>query len=184
MSARRFYFGALGGLGVLVAIGVAGDYFATVTLRKQKTVLQTRLAFDEVTSNKIIQLAELEKTYKKLKPLVPQIQAALPKSKQQSEVALQLQKLAASAEMTIPSVSFTAPKDLPNATSQTIAENGVLALPVTFQMEGTYPKLQTFLRSVENLNRYTGVSSLSISRKDDKSDLLKFDITVKVYIKP
>lgn len=184
MRPQKFFYGTLIGLGVLVVGGAGGYYWASSAIHSKTMALQQRLASEVAIDDQISQLVELKKTYQKLQPIIPLIDAALPQSKQQSVVALQLQQLAANAGMSLPSVSFSGTSTLPAPTSQTIKSGNVLALPVSFQLTGTYDQMQAFLRSIEQLNRYTGVTSLSISHKDDKAKTLSFNINVNVYVKP
>lgn len=184
MKAKQFFFVSLGILAILVAGGAAGYYLASRLVQAKTTTLRHRLASQTVTDDEINSLANMKKAYEKLQPLIPAIDAALPRSKQQSEIALQLRSLAASSGLSLPSINFSASTG-PAPTSQTVkGPSGVLALPISFQLTGTYPQLQSFLRSLENLNRYTGVSSLSISRKDERLKILNFSLIVNVYIKP
>ncbi len=185
MKAKQFFFISLGIFAALVVGGGTGYVYASRLIQARTNTLRHRLASETVTDDQISSLDNLKKTYHKLEPLIPSIDAALPHSKQQSEIALQLQSLASSAGMALPSVNFSAAANGPAPTSQTIkGPSGVLALPISFALTGTYPQLLTFLRSLENLNRYTGISSLSIARKDVKSQTLSFSLTVNVYIKP
>lgn len=185
MKAKQFFYVSLGILAVLIAGGGAGYYYASWMVESRTDTLRHRLAVQTVTDDQISSLESLKKTYAKLEPLIPAIDAALPHSKQQSEIALQLQTLAANAGMSLPSVSFSPGATAPAPTSQTVkGPAGVLALPISFSLTGTYPQLQSFLQSLESLNRYTGVSSLAISRKDDKSKTLNYNLTVNVYVKP
>jgi Tfp pilus assembly protein PilO len=127
----------------------------------------------------------LKKQFLALQPKLAKVDLALPKVKKQSEVALQLQQLANGSGMTISAISFSggaSGQSLPSATSQTIAVGNATALPITFQLTGTYEQLQTFLQKLEQLNRYTNVSSLSISRTT--SNKLTFSLTVNAFIKP
>lgn len=185
MKARQFFYIASGILLVLLVGGGVVDYLANAAIHQKTQILQQRLATQSASLDQVNQLAALKTQYQKLLPVVPQIEAALPRTKDQSVIALQLQQLAQSAGLSLPSVSFTSPATLPNTTtSQTVPAGNVLALPVTFQLSGTYLQMQTFLRSLENLNRYTGVSNITISHKDDKLQLLNFTMTVNVYTKP
>ena len=184
MKAQQFYYGCLGALAILIIGGGVGDYYANAALRTKTATLQDQLSTQAVLDDQINQLAALKKTYQRLLPQVPQVEAALPRQKQQSEIALQLQQLASAAGMSLPSLNFAGVTTLPNATSQTVRTGSVLALPVSFQLSGSYPQLLTFLNSLENLNRYTGVTNLAITHKDDKTQTLNFELNVNVYVKP
>lgn len=184
MKAQQFFYGAMGSLVVLVIGGGVGDYYANAAIHHKTVALQQKLATQIVLEDQINQLVGIKKAYQKLAPLLPQIESALPRDKKQSEIALQLQQLASAAGMSLPSVTFAGVSTIPTATSQTVPSGGVLALPLTFQLSGTYSQLLSFLTSMENLNRYTGITNLMISHKDEKVQSLNFDISVNVYVKP
>lgn len=184
MTPKKFFYASLITLSLLIVIGGAGYYYGSLGLHQKITKLSQQTAIDTAGDERLIQLIALRKQYQRFVPLVPTIEAALPPAKKQSEVALQLQHLAAAAGMTLPSVSFAASNGLPTGTSQTISSGGILALPVTFQLTGTYDQLQRFLVSLEQLGRYTSVTSLEISRADAKAKTLNFSINLNVYMKP
>jgi Tfp pilus assembly protein PilO len=75
------------------------------------------------------------------------------------------------------------PVGVPTSTSQTVKSGQVLALPISFQLAGTYEQLQTFLKKVERLNRFTNVTNLGISRPD-KTKPIVYSISLNAYIKP
>lgn len=184
MKTQQFFYACLGALLILTIGGGAGYYYASGAIHARTMVLEQRIATQDVIEDQINQLVNLKRSYQKLLPLKPQIEAALPLDKKQTDIALQLQQLASNAGMQLPNVNFAGSSTLPAATSQTVPAGGVLALPVSFNLSGTYDQLQNFLRGLESLNRYTGVSSLAITHKDDKSKTLDFAVTMKVYIKP
>lgn len=184
MKAQQFFYGSLGALAVLILGGAAGNYYANTALHNRTTDLQQQLSTQVVLDDQINELVGLKKSYQKMLPLIPQIDAALPHNKQQSEIALQLQQLASSAGMSLPSLTFAGSSTLPTTTSQTVRTGSVLALPISFQLSGTYSQLQAFLAGLENLNRYTGVTNLSINHKDEKTQTLNFELNINVYVKP
>jgi Tfp pilus assembly protein PilO len=85
--------------------------------------------------------------------------------------------------LAISSVAFASALGLPNDTSQTVADGSVLALPISFQVQGSFAQLQLFLTKVENLSRYTNVTTLSISRPE-KTQPIVYAMTLNVYVKP
>jgi Tfp pilus assembly protein PilO len=184
MKAKQFSYILIGILALLIIAGGYGYYTASQSLHNQTIKLSNQMAVDTVADERISQLIALRKQYQRFTPLIPNIDSALPAAKQQSEVALQLQTLASQAGMSLPSVTFASSNGLPTATSQTISAGGVLALPVTFQLTGTYDQMQRFLVSLENLGRYTAVTSLAITRADPKAKTLNFSLNVNVYVKP
>ncbi|HSH31240.1 MAG TPA: type 4a pilus biogenesis protein PilO [Candidatus Saccharimonadales bacterium] len=184
MKPKQFSYFLLGLLGVLLVLGTAGYYFASASLRQRTELLRTRLAEAAVADERIAQLSGLKQQYQKLEPLLPKITAAIPKTKQQSEIALQLQQLATQAGMPLPGITFPAGTGLPSNTSQTTKAGNVLALPISFQLTGSYEQLQAFLTSLERLNRYTTVTSLAIAKPDPRSNKLSLTFNVNVFVKP
>ena len=184
MSPKRFFYASLGTLAAMILGGGTAYYYATVSVHQKITTLSQQIAVDTVADERLSQLIALRKQYQRFQPIIPTIEAALPPAKKQSEVALQLQQLAAAAGMNLPAVSFASSNGLPTGSSQTINSGGILALPVTFQLTGTYDQLQRFLISLEQLGRYTSVSQLQISRADTKTRTLAFSINLNVYVKP
>ncbi|MFI5240166.1 MAG: type 4a pilus biogenesis protein PilO [Candidatus Saccharimonadia bacterium] len=184
MKAQQFFYISLGILAALLIGGGAGYYYATGIIHSQTTTLAQTIANESVAEDQISQLISMKRQYEKLVPLLPEINAALPSDKNETEAALQLEQLATNAGMILPSVNFQAISSLPNATSQTVAAGSALALPVSFQLSGTYPQLQTFLQSLENLSRFSAVTNLTISLRDEKTQTLNFNLQVNMYFKP
>ncbi len=184
MSPKKFFFILLGGLSVLILASGSGYYFALGNIKTTSTKLSQQLADQSSASTTLDQLTKLQYQYNhEIKPIIPLIDAALPRTKNQTAILAQLQNLAGSAGLSLTSVAFPSPVGLPTNTSQTVQTGAALALPITFQLQGTYQQLQTFLTSVENLNRFTNVTNLAISRPD-KSKPIVYSMTVNAYVKP
>jgi Tfp pilus assembly protein PilO len=180
MTPKRFFF-VLGGLLALIIIaGGAAYYFASISLTTGTATLSQRLADEQLTTQRLADLNDLQSQYQHLAPLIPVVNEALPNQKNQSDVANQLHGIAANCNMALDSLNFS-PSTLPGPTSQTVAAGGVLAIPITFQLHGTYSQLQQFLQQQENLSRYTSVTSLSITGTGNS---LSFSIALSAYMKP
>ncbi len=183
MRPKQLYFGLIG-LGVLMIVGLGlGYYWAVGNLKTETAKLAKLTAADTVAQEHIDQLTDLSKKFKDLQPVLSKLNIALPKQANQGQVILQVEQLARQAGMTLPSASFQALNGLPTATSQTVKAGPVLALPISFQLTGTYEQLQAFLKSVERLGRYSSVSSLAITQNSGGKSLA-FSITLNVYLKP
>lgn len=183
MTPKKFFLGLMVAIGVLLVGGGVAYVVVSQVIAEKRVSLQKQLASETVADDKLMRLAELQTQYDRITPLLTRFEQALPKSKKQSEIALQLQQLATTNGMTLPSITF-APSTTPSATSQTVKDGSLLALPISFQLTGTYEQLQGFLRSLESLNRYTVVKNLSITRGEVKSKTLSFTIGINVYVKP
>lgn len=184
MDPKRFFYVLLAVLAVLVAGGGAGYYYALKQLQAQKLAVADKLAAAEQASQEIDKLANLKRQYDKdVAPNLSLISNALPKDKKQTEILAQLQNIAGATGLTISTVSMPSPIGVPTTTSQTIKSGQVLALPISFQLAGSYEQLQTFLKKVERLNRFTNVTNLGISRPD-KTKPIVYSISLNAYIKP
>lgn len=184
MNPKRFFYVLLGILGVTLAAGGAGYSYALTRLNTQSTELSTKLAAAADISDQIDRLVKLKHQYDRdIVPILPLIDVALPRDKKQTEILAQLQNIASQVGLSISSVSMPSPLGVPSLTSQTVKTGAVLALPISFQLSGTYTQLQTFLQRIENLNRFTNVTNLAISRPD-KNRPITYSISLNAYIKP
>lgn len=184
MKPKQFFFGLLGGLLVLLVAGGAGYYFAVTQLKASSGDLVTQLSNQQAEDDQISTLQEEEGQYNhEIVPILSLIDEALPRDKKQTEILAQLQNIATSVGLQISSVTMPAPAGLPNATSQTTKDKGssVLALPISFQIGGTYPQLQMFTQKVENLNRFTNITNLVISHGTTG---ITYSMQVNAYIMP
>ena len=186
MKPKQYFFVLVGVTVLLIGGGVAGYVYATSLLGRQAASLRESLAQVAVAGEHVDQLKQLRKQYLTLSPKFAKLNLALPTTKKQSELVLQLQQLAINSGMSIPTASFTGLSTagaLPSATSQTVQTGSVIALPLSFQLTGTYDQLQSFLTRLEQLNRYTNVTTLNIIKSDTKNTLT-FSITLNAFVKP
>lgn len=180
MKPKQFFFILIGICGVIIVGGGVGYYYALNAFHSKTAELKTKLADQQVADDRINRLNQLKRQYAQIEPLISKLDEALPKNKQQSELVLQLDELAKRAGLTLPGATFT-PSTAPTGTSQTAKEGDVLALPITMQIKGSYPQIQTFLRSLEKLNRYVSVNTISIT---SQGSTVGFDISLKAFLKP
>ena len=183
MTPKNYFYVLLGIVVVLLAGGGYGYYWATGEIHSSTRTLSAQLTSRDLADNTIGALIDLQGQYKQqVVPILPLLDQILPHTKNQTEILLQLQTLANQSGLTIKSLSLPAPVGLPSSTSQTTpATAGVLALPITFDVSGSYAQLQGFLTQVENLNRTTNVTSLSVTTSSGK---LVYSMTVDAYEKP
>jgi Tfp pilus assembly protein PilO len=184
MKPKQFFYVVLGMIGVLLAAGGGGYYLAWKQLQTQSSALAEQLGQQKAADDQIETLGRLQRQYDKdIVPILPLIDAALPRDKKQTEILAQLQSIAKDVGLQITSVSMPSPVGLPTAVSQTIKAGNVLALPISFQLQGSYDQLQTFMARVENLNRFTNVTNLAITRPD-KNKPIVYSVALNAYIKP
>ncbi|HSX02043.1 MAG TPA: type 4a pilus biogenesis protein PilO [Candidatus Saccharimonadia bacterium] len=184
MKPKQLFFILIAITTLLVAAGGAGYYYALTTVQTTQTKIADQEAQSNAADAEIQYIGKLSTQYAhEIVPILPLIDEALPRTKNQTEILAQLQSLAGGAGLAISSVTFASAQGLPTNTSQTVASGGVLALPISFQVQGSYAQLQTFLTSVENLSRYTNVTTLAITRPD-KTKPIVYAMTVNAYVKP
>ncbi len=181
MNAKKFFFVMSGLLAIIIVAGGAAYYYASKNLHDGTQELAQKLGDEQLADDKLAQLQDLQKQYERIQPMIPAIYAALPEQKLQSQIAVQLRSIASASGMKLDTLNFSA-STTPGPTSQTVQAGSILAVPVTFQLSGTYDQLQQFLNRQEHLSRYSSITSLAISAGDTSS--LSYDITLNVFIKP
>lgn len=182
MKPKRFFWILIALLVLLVGLGSAGYYFAVKYLYTASKNLETQYIALNDADQKVEQIVKLKSEYKKeIVPVQRLIDAALPHTKNQTEILTQIEQLAAESGLQISSVTFPNSAG-PTATSQAIKSGLVLALPVSFQTTGTYAQLKLFLGKLESLNRYTSITNLTVSKTDLKK--ISFSINLNAYFKP
>ena len=183
MTPKKLFYLLLGATILGIAVTGYGYYWANQRLASATTTLSQQLANRDNADTTITQLIHLQRQYDtEVTPILPQLNNILPHTKDQSQVLLQLQTIASNAKLTISSLTLPTSSGLPSATSQTISAGGILALPISFSLSGSYDQLQQFLTQVENLDRFTSVTSLSISRTSNQP--ITYAMTINAYSKP
>lgn len=182
MRPQRFFWILVAILVVLAAAGGAGYYFAIKYLGQASTKLQAQYVAQNDADAKLDEVTRLKAQYNHdVMPVLANIDAALPRTKNQTEILAQLEHLSTESGLAISSIAFPNSSG-PSATSQAVKSGMVLALPVSFQTSGTYAQLETFLSKLESLNRYTSISNLAVTKADTKK--ISFSINLNAYFKP
>lgn len=182
MKPKKFFFILIGVMVILTGLGGAGYYFAVKYLYTASTNLEAQYIAQNDADEKVEQIIRLKTQYNKdIVPFQGVIDAALPRTKNQTQILTQIERLAVESGLQISSVSFPNSAG-PTATSQAVKAGLVLALPVSFQTTGTYAQLKTFLSKLESLNRYTSITNLTVSKTDTKK--ISFSINLNAYFKP
>jgi len=186
MKPKQFFFVLIGIVAVIVAAGGYGYYMALTRLHSQAGQLAEKMAEEKAEEDQLESLDKLNHQYNRdVKPNLSLIQDFLPQHKLQSEILAQIERVAVSTGVTQPfqSVSMPGPTGLPSEVSQTSADGVVLALPINFVAQGSYSELQQFTAELENLNRYTNVTTLQIDH-GTKSGPISYTFSLNAYIKP
>jgi len=184
MKPKQFFLVLLGIFCVTILLAGGGYYMGMNQLKADSAALSLGLATQAQADKQIDHLGQLKHEYdRNIVPILPLIDEALPRDKKQTEILSQLQSIASQVGLQITSVSMPSPVGLPTSVSQTVVSGTVLALPISFQLSGSYDQLQQFTAKIENLNRFTNVTNLAISRPD-KTKPIVYSIALNAYIKP
>lgn len=184
MKPKQFFFVLLGLVVLIVAAGGYGYYYALTQLHAQTGQLAEKMAEEKAAEDQLTALDRLNHQYNlQIKPNLALIEDFLPRQKLQSEILAQIERVAVTTGVQQPfqSVSMPAPVGLPSAVSQTTRDGAALALPINFKAQGTYAQLQQFTQELENLNRYTNVTTLQI---DSSAGKISYTFNLNAYIKP
>ena len=182
MKPKILYYVLTGALVVGGAAGIFGYYLASTELAERSKAVKAELTSSALSDEQIDPLNTRRIQFKELSPLRAKLERALPREKKQSEVALQIQQLAAGSGMTVSNLSFLNSNGVPSSTSQAVKVKDYFAMPITFQLSGSYPQLQSFLQRLEVLERYTSVTSLAIDAGNTRS--LTFTVNLNTFFKP
>lgn len=182
MTPKRYFFILLGVIVLLVAAGGYGYYVAVLRINASKAEYSAVLTEQSTAQQQIDDTSKLKNQYKRdILPQLDRILEALPRTKNQTAILAQLQSIAATSGLALTNVTLPSAIGLPGNTTQTVKSGTVLALPISFQLQGSYAQLQAFLSKVEKLSRFTNITSLAISH--DKGNVT-YSMTVNAYIKP
>ena len=182
MKPQKLFWILTAVLVVLLGASGAGYYFAVKYVGSASAKLKTQYTAQNDADLQIEEITKLHTQYKhEVEPVLGKIDATLPRTKNQTEILAQLQRVGNDAGLPITSVAFPNSSG-PSATSQAVKSGLVLALPVSFQTTGTYAQLEVFLSKLESLNRFTSISNLSVSKVDAKK--ISFSINMNAYFKP
>jgi len=183
MNPRRYFFIIIGLLVGVMVVGAAGYAWALILVSQNSHQLAMQLGEQEAADAQITNLQLTAKAYEtKIVPILSEIQTAMPKTKNQTDLLLQLQQSAQASGIAISNVTFAPAQDkLPSNATQTTIQNGLLVMPVSFSVTGSFAQLQSFLERVENLSRVTAVTNLTVSRS---GTAINYAMTVNAFIKP
>src|SRR5437762_12617137 len=97
MKPKQFFFVVMGVLAVVAGGGGVGYYYGLQFLQAQSTQLSAKLAAQKVADQQITSIQTLQHQYNRdIVPIMPPIEAALPRNKKQTEILAQIERIAAS----------------------------------------------------------------------------------------
>ena len=178
MTPKKYYQIIVGITLSLVVVGGVGYWYAVNMLMAASQNLATQMGIESSADLLITNLQATKLLYdREISPILPQINNALPTGSNQTQILAQLQQVAKSSGAALSAVSF--PPGV--STAGGASGGGIVALPISFQVSGSFSQLQNFLAGVENLSRLTTVNSLTVSRS---GQTITYAITINAYSKP
>jgi Tfp pilus assembly protein PilO len=181
---KRFFYILLGVICVLVALSAGGYFLALTALNSEAANESAKMALQNQDYTTIATMHKVARQYNQIiLPILPLMDEALPTDKKQSEILAQLQNIASSVGLQISSVSMPSPVGLPSQVSQTVKAGNVLELPINFQLSGTYQQLQSFTEQVEDLNRFTDITNLTVDHPSSTEPIV-YTISLVAYVLP
>jgi len=184
-SSRLLFYALVGLMGVILIAGGYGYVWARqMLISKKEAVEQTKLeVVDE--QKRTEQLVTLSRRYEQAKTKLEDINRALPRDSQQTEILLAIQNAAKDSGVILPSIQFTGAAQLTNPQlNQSSPAQGFYVVPLNLKLSGTYDQLQSFLDKLERLSRYNSVSSLSLTKTLADKNRLDIAMTLNAYLKP
>lgn len=183
MRPRTFFWALLGITAAVIVVAGGALVWGAGRLSAQKNQLTTRQVDLEFAQERLNQLLTLKKNYDAAAPKLDIITKALPATKEQSTVILQLEGAASASGLNLASITFNAdPK--PSNLSQTVPDGVFYSLPVTLKLTGNYQQLQAFLNRIEHLSRFNSVSTLSLAKGSSDRTFLSIGLTINIFLKP
>jgi Tfp pilus assembly protein PilO len=182
MKPKIFFSILLGLIAVILAAGVGAYYLAFSKLVSTSSSYSQQLSNQAESDSMLAAIRKLEFSYKNnVRPIIPLMDSALPRNKNQTELLTQIKSIASESGLSITNINFATVNGLPSNVTQTTPNGSVLALPINFQLDGSYAQLQQFLFRAEKLKRLTNITTLSVT-KNDKA--ISYAITMNAYIMP
>lgn len=202
MTTKKYFYGLLGALIIIIALIIGVAFQGNVLLKKksqQLTDIKTEIGAVDLQQTALLQAkkdieryAELEET---LKSIVPQ-------DKDQAKTVREIVQIANNNNIPINSVSFEnstlgtpqnkASGAKPNTPTTDISQvkpvegiQGVFTLPIKIESskEVSYPDFLKFLEALEKNRRTAHVDNITVT-PDKQGKTLNFNLTLNAYVKP
>ena len=179
------------GLGVQVILGFLVISVIGVILNKSNQDYKNHSYKTESNKELLENLAELDKSYQQIKPLIPYVTAALPQDKHQSELLGQVENLAQAKGVVMEGFSFPQIQQLEKQGAASLNANNLLGIPEvkyiqgTFNIAGDYEKVMDMLKDLEQMERYVELGSVTLQKDPPpENKRLKVSFDVQAYYKP
>lgn len=200
MNAKRFYYVLVSSLVLLVVGAGAMVYFGTMLMKKTSQTLVdaklTNLANDTEEAN-YTQAKKNLLQYSTLSDLVTKI---LPHDKDQAQAVSEIYKIGSDTGVAITKIEFPSSTlgQKATATSGTATPSGAVTqakaveglksvlgidINITANNDTTYNQMINFLQKIESNRRSMQIKKISV-RPNAEKNVLNFDLTVTIYVKP
>lgn len=214
MNSKKVFFAMIGLLVLLSGLGIAGMYFGNSMLQKEsgklvQLKLENQLLDEQQTA--LTRANQDIETYAELESIA---KAIVPQDKDQARAVREIVKIAQETGVVLQTISFptsTLGQEKPKAAPATPAEDaapapaapaapaitqvkpvegipGVFSLEVSLQSNAanpsSYNNFLEFLARLEQNRRTAQVGTINIQPDKADRNLLTFNLTVSLYIKP
>ena len=202
MTAKKLFYGLLGGLALVAVAVILSVYFGNQMLSKQnKRLAETKVQLanlDSVQSSLVTAKRDIEQ-YSVIEQIAKTV---VPQEKDQAKTVREIVKIADEAGISISSISFASStlgatgkaKTPAAATGTTTTQtekveglSGVERLPITVTSDPakpvSYRNFLQFLERLEQNRRTSQVADVNIQPSADNRNFLNFSLKINVYIK-
>jgi hypothetical protein len=208
MTAKKAFFITLGLLLLATIITVAGIAFGTSMLKKKSAELVELKLQDKLIEEQQVALVQANKDIEKYQELETISKSIVPRDKDQAKTVREIINLADQSRIKISSITFpdstlgTKPTSSPasggTATTPKVDTSisqvkpvegitGLYQLQVIISVSDvspTFNQLIDFLNRLEQNRRTAQVTSISINPDGVNRNLVSFDLTMNVFVKP
>ena len=186
MRPKQLFYGMLGTIALLIVGAGSVFYFANKSLSKTTEALALKEEDIQVATKEVANLQTLRQQLIRVESIKPEIDAALPKEKTQSQAVAQILEIARANGVVFRSIQFEATQGLPAQNSQTkpsTVVTSVSTVPITLETESiSYETLKNFLRDVLGIRRNANVNSLIVNRDSENPGHISARIVIDIHL--
>lgn len=202
MTAKRLFYGLLGGVGLIIlAVALTVFYGNQMLVKQNKRLADTKLQLanlDSVQSSLVTAKRDIEQ-YSVIEQIAKTV---VPQEKDQARTVREIVKIADESGISISGISFASSSlgtvgkaKTPAAAAGTTTTQtekvegltGVEKLPITITSDSdkpvSYKNFLLFLEKLEQNRRTSQVADVNIQPNSDNRNFLNFSLKINVYIK-
>lgn len=186
MKAKSLNYAMIGLVTFTVLLAGGVFYFFNQRLSATIAKLSEREEDLEIAAIETANLERLQKDLLRLEEIKPEIDAALPHDKTQSQSVAQILDIASGNGINFQTISFEATEGLPAENSQTQPSTvlpSVSSVPITLETSSVpYGSLKNFLRDVFAIRRNANVATLSLTRDATSPGRVGVRLTIDIHL--